>query len=282
VLQIRPPSALTTAFFKAQAKEVADYFLSLPEDQRPTAIFSSPYCEMQAEYCPYTLPMTSDLPDRCLQTSKPTSIALGLPIYAEHGELRLSLQTRRFSHTRISFFYTGISEWFSPVEPGTGLHPRPSSANTLKTHFPEIDASWSSLWYPTRKGEDLDALHDRIADFLTVFFPEVQRRFSGTHRRILLVSHAATVIALARELVGVRSLSFRAACCSLSMLDRKVGDDAQLAVVGGWTARVLGEGSHLKDGPQRDWGFEDVVIADGKVSAIIYHLVHSSHLTLSP
>lgn len=216
-----PPLA---AFGEAQAKEVADYFLSLPEDQRPTAIFSSPYY-------------------RCLQTSKPTSIALGLPIYAEHG----------------------ITEWYSPVEPGTGLHPRPSSANALKAHFPEIDDSWSSLWYSSRKGEDVDGLHDRVAGFLTVFVPEVQRRFSGTHRRILLVSHAATTIALTRELVGERSLSFRAACCSLTVLDRKVGDAAQIAVVGGWTARVLADGSHLKDGPQRDWGFEDIVIADGKV-----------------
>ncbi|KAH9042337.1 histidine phosphatase superfamily [Lactarius hengduanensis] len=210
-----PPLA---AFGEAQAKEVADYFLSLPEDQRPTAIFSSPYY-------------------RCLQTSKPTAAALGLPIYAEHG----------------------IAEWYSPVEPGTGLHPRPSSASALKAHFPEIDDSWSSLWYCSRKGEDVEALHDRIAGFLTVFVPEVQRRFSGAHKRILLVSHAATVIALARELVGERSLSFRAACCSLTATLQ------QLAVVGGWTARVLSDGSHLKDGAQRDWGFEDIAIADGQV-----------------
>ena len=123
-------------------------------------------------------------------------------------------------------------------------------------------------------------MHDRLAGFLAVFVPEVQRRSAGTHRRILLVSHAATVIALTQELVGKRTLSFRAACCSLSVLDRKVGDATQLAAVGGWTARVLGDGSHLKDGPQRDWGFEDIQIADGKVSATtsflgIYHLVHS-------
>jgi len=49
------------------------------------------------------------------------------------------------------------------------------------------------------------------------------------------------------------------------VLDRKVGDAAQLAAVGGWTARVLNDGSHLKDGAQRDWGFEDIQIADGKV-----------------
>jgi len=222
-----PRDPQLTAFGEVQAREVADYFLSLPEDQRPTAIFSSPYY-------------------RCLQTSKPTAIALGLPIYAEHG----------------------ISEWYQPVEPGTGLHPRPSSATALKAYFPEIDDSWSSVWYPTRKGESLAALHDRVAGCLTVLVPEVQRRFSGAHKRILLVSHAATVIALARELVGDRDLSFQAACCSLTVLDRNkdaAAATARGAVVGGWTAILLGGGEHLKDGLQRPWGFSDVPIADGKI-----------------
>jgi hypothetical protein len=163
----------------------------------------------------------------------------------------------------------GISEWYQPAEPGTGLHPRPSSATALKAYFPEIDDSWSSVWYPTRKGESLAALHDRVAGCLTVLVPEVQRRFAGAHKRILLVSHAATVIALARELVGDRDLSFRAACCSLTVLDRNkdaAAATAQGAVIGGWSAILLGGGEHLKDGLQRAWGFPDVPIADGKVS----------------
>jgi len=219
-----PPLA---AFGEEQAKEVAAYFYSLPEDQRPTAIFSSPYY-------------------RCLQTSKPTANTLGIPIYAEHG----------------------LSEWYYPVEPGTGLHPRPSDATTLKTHFPEIDDSWSSVWYPSRLGEGLVAIHDRAGGFLTVLVPEVQRRFGGQHKRILLVSHAATTVVLARELVGNRDLLFRVGCCSLTVLDRKVtpaseGDSPPPTVVGGWTARLLGGGDHLKDGLLRAWGFEDAVIADG-------------------
>lgn len=113
------------------------------------------------------------------------------------------------------------------------------------------------------------ALHDRAAGCLTVLVPEVQRRFAGAHKRILLVSHAATIIALARELVGDRDLSYRAACCSLTVLDRNrdaAATTARGAVVGGWTAILLGGGEHLKDGLQRAWGFPDVPIADGKVS----------------
>ncbi|KAI0068351.1 phosphoglycerate mutase-like protein [Artomyces pyxidatus] len=213
-----PPLA---AFGETQAHECAQYFLSLPEDERPTAIFSSPYY-------------------RCLQTSKPTSEALGVPIYVEHG----------------------LSEWYSPVAPNTGLHPRPGPASALQTYFPQIEDSWSSIWYPSRKGEDVTEVHDRTAGFLDVFVPEVRRRFQGAHKHILLVSHAATVITLARELVGDRSLPLRIPCCSLTITEKK--PDAE-KVLGAWEARLLADGSHLKEGSQRDWGFEDIQIADGKV-----------------
>jgi len=218
-----------SAFGEVQAREVANYFKSLPEDQRPTAIFSSP------SY-------------RCLQTSKPVAIALGVPIYVEHG----------------------ISEWYPPVKPRTKLHPLQLSAPALKAYFPEIDDSWSSVLHPSRRGEDSAALYRRIAGFLTVFVPEVQQRFSAVHKRVLLVSHAATVIALARELVGDRGLRFRARCCSLTVLDRKatpVGNSASAgptAIVGDWTARLLGDDTHLKDGKQRPWGVPDVKTADGE------------------
>jgi len=127
--------------------------------------------------------------------------------------------------------------------------------------------------YPSRKGEDSAALYDRVAGFLTVFVPEVQRRFPVVHKRILLVSHAATVIALTRELVGDRGLKFRARCCSLTVLDRKATSagnsaSARPTVVGDWTARLLGDDTHLKDGKQRPWGVPDVKIADGEVSTV--------------
>jgi transcription factor C subunit 7 len=171
----------------------------------------------------------------------------------------------------------GISEWYSPAEPGTGLHPRPSDASTLRAYFPEIDDSWSSVWYPTRLGEDFAALHDRVAGFLSVFVPEIERRFAGKHKRILLVSHAATVIALTRELVGDRDLSFKAACCSITVLDSKVaaaaeGDAGPPAVVGGWAVRLLADGGHLKQGLLRAWGFEDTVLVNGEVRIFILEL----------
>jgi len=168
------------------------------------------------------------------------AIALDVPVYVEHG----------------------ISEWFSPVAPGTGLHPRPASASVLKTHFSQIDPSWTSVWYPSRKGEDVAEVHARTDGFLGVFIPEIGRRHPGRHSRILLVSHAATVIALARTLLGDNDLPLRVGCCSLSEFTR-VPHSGQGGPL--WTAKRLGDGSHLKDGTSRDWGFEDIEIARGRV-----------------
>ncbi|VDB99628.1 unnamed protein product [Peniophora sp. CBMAI 1063] len=213
-----PPLA---AFGETQAKEVADYFLSLPEDERPTAIWSSPYY-------------------RCLQTIAPTAEALGIPIFIEHG----------------------LSEWYSPVEPGTGLHPRPGSAHSLQQHCAHVSPEgWQSVYLPSRHGEDVPDFHDRAADTLRALIPLAEKTLpENKHERILLMSHAATVIGLARALCGNRELPFRAGCASLTHARRK-----EDGVVGAFEIVTLGSGKHLKDGLQRDWGFEDIQIADGKV-----------------
>ncbi|CAL1695926.1 unnamed protein product [Somion occarium] len=204
-------------------KSETDYFLSIPLEQRPTAIFSSPYY-------------------RCLQTAQPVSIALGVPIYVEHG----------------------LSEWYSPVVPGSGLHPRPASASELKAYFSEIDDSWQTVYYPSRKGEDVKECHVRAGRSLNRLLQETERKYEGKHKRILLMSHAATTIALTRELVGNRELSLRVGCCSITEVQRKPDG---CGFIGGWEALRLASGAHLKEGSTRDWGFEDITIADGKVIA---------------
>ncbi|PAV22401.1 phosphoglycerate mutase [Pyrrhoderma noxium] len=213
-----PPLA---AHGENQAKELANYFLSLPVEKRPTAIFSSPFY-------------------RCLQTARPTAEALGLPLYVEHG----------------------ISEWYSPVKPGTGLHPRPGLPEELQSYFPQIDPYWSPVWFPSRKGESVEEAHDRVGGMLEVLHAQIERKFPRQHERILMVSHAATVIALTRELLSDRELPLRVGCCSLTELKRKDGRDG---VLGSYEHIKLASGEHLEEGASRDWGFEDIVIKDGKV-----------------
>ena len=70
---------------QAQAQELADYFSSLPKEEQPTAIFSSPYCEYSTLQSGVLL-FQVVFSDRCLQTAKPVAIALNIPIYVEHGK----------------------------------------------------------------------------------------------------------------------------------------------------------------------------------------------------
>ncbi|KAF8973966.1 histidine phosphatase superfamily [Flammula alnicola] len=213
-----------TAYGETQAEELCQYFLSFPEEERPTAIFSSPYY-------------------RCLQTSRPLAKALGIPIYVEHG----------------------IAEWYSPVEPGTGLHPRPGPTESLQAHFPEVDASWNTLYYPSRKGESVDELHARVDAFARVFKPALHQRLPPARfRRILLITHAATTIALVRSFVGDREMYMKVGCCSLTELARREGAPHD-RTVGAWRPVSLVSGEHLTGGTSREWGFEDIEVEKGRV-----------------
>lgn len=147
------------------------------------------------------------------------------------------------------------------MEPGTGLHPRPSSAKSLRQYFSEIDPSWSSIYYPSREGEDVDGCHNRCADFLAALVPELNRRFDGKHKRILLVSHAATIIALNRALLGDRDKPMRVGCCSLS----EFKNDGCVK----WLGVKIADGAHMKDGSTRDWGFEDIIVENGEVRPLL-------------
>lgn len=81
----------------------------------------------------------------------------------------------------------------------------------------------------------------------------------------MLVSHAATIIALVRSLLDDRNLPLRVGCCSISEFVRKEREKEDWKVIGGWEVKRLADGAHLQDGALRDWGFEDIEIANGKV-----------------
>lgn len=94
----------------------------------------------------------------------------------------------------------------------------------------------------------------------------MEQLHGGKHRKILLVSHAATVIALTRELMGDGALPMRVACCSLTTLKRPKEDVHQ--AVGVWMAQDLAVGHFLRGGLERDWGLEDVELNGREVSVI--------------
>ncbi|KAF8321149.1 phosphoglycerate mutase-like protein [Clavulina sp. PMI_390] len=241
-----------TSYGEVQADALAKHISSIPEEERPTAIFSSAWY-------------------RCLQTSKPIAEALKLPIYVEQG----------------------FGEWFSPAAVGTGLHPRPGPTSSLHQYFPNlIDTRYDVTWLPSRNGEDVAEIHSRVASFIATWFTRLELAEAskpiksdeelnlGRHKNVLFVGHAASIITLARVLSGDRQLAMRTGTCSLSILVPKSdakwtsavaieGDTSGTprghARLGEWSIIQNAAADFLPNGSERDWGFEDIEVADGEV-----------------
>lgn len=116
---------------------------------------------------------------------------------------------------------TGLGEWYgsAPFD-----HPIPASPEALEPLFPALlDQEYEPAVLPTRMGESIDELHDRVATTMDALISECDR--DGV-RAILLCSHAAVVIALGRVLTGfmpenVEVEDFRAFTCGLSVYRRR-------------------------------------------------------------
>lgn len=148
----------------------------------------------------------------------------------------------------------------------TGLLPRPASAQVLQKYFPQIDPSWSSVWYPSRKGETVEEVHDRVRGFLQVFASKLKQRVPPVrHKRVLFVTHGAMAVAVARELVGKLD-PIRVGCCSLTELKLRKGV-AEADFLGGYEPVKLASDEHLEGEALRPWGFQDIKMKDGKVFA---------------
>jgi transcription factor C subunit 7 len=88
---------------------------------------------------------------------------------------------------------------YSPTNPSTGLHPRPSSPQTLAPLFPpnSIKTSYTSTVYPSRHGESLRGLQDRADLFVEAWTSRMESEGEDV-RCVVVFGHAASVIALGR------------------------------------------------------------------------------------
>ncbi|KAI1213261.1 phosphoglycerate mutase-like protein [Annulohypoxylon truncatum] len=144
---------------------------------------------------------------RCLQTIQPFARKLKL------------LQTQSFGNVsgdipriRVDL---GLSEWY-----GLAHFDHPSSAplNELQSLFPELDPSYVSSPAPSRRGESLPQLHDRVAKVIEFI---IRRSDQEGHKAVILCTHAAVVIALGRVLTGQMGEDFGAFTCGLSKFKRR-------------------------------------------------------------
>lgn len=228
-----------TAHGVDQAKELAAHLTTVnPPVEK---IFSSPYY-------------------RCLQTVQP---------FVE----RLDEAAGQESAARPAVLgETGLSEWYgaAPFE-----HPTSAPPEKLKALFPAYDTNYVPAVAPSRSGETIAQLHERVALTLDAV---IRRCDEMDVRAVLLCSHAATIIAIGRVLTGnlpenVETEDFRVFTCGLSVFRRRAAEtiDAHNAasesasahpqgtwqngkgVGGGWNCEVNSDCSFLSGGEERGW-----------------------------
>ncbi|KAJ1578864.1 hypothetical protein NDA14_003466 [Ustilago hordei] len=178
---------------------------------------------------------------RCLQTSLPTASKLNLELVAEPG----------------------LAEWFPTATPSTGPHPHPARAEYMKEFVPQLSLSWQPLLYPNSDGESISQLHARARRILDL----IQQRCEELDvTRVLICSHAATIIAMGRVLLnddadGKREKFIGAGTATLSKYLRVKGGKE-----GEWRQELNGDASFLPEGVEREWHFgmvPDNVSEDG-------------------
>ena len=159
------------------------------------------------------------------------------------------------------------------VAPNTGVHPRPQRSSILESHFPRISTSHRSLLLVSQNGESISGVHSRAKEFLRRFVTYIEHTHPNI-KSVLLVSHAAFVIALGRALMYEPQRDVRAGTASLSHYIR-LPHTYGVATYGNWRCESNGGTEHLKGGEQvrrlhfegsgaiidermqRHWGFDD-------------------------
>lgn len=119
-----------------------------------------------------------------------------------------------------------------------------------------------SLLYAPRTGETFSGIHDRADAFIRLLIDYMNDEYPNV-KRVMLVSHAATVIALGRAIVGDRRMAIRAGTCSLSRYDRieneedededekkKASGTTGTSENGSWKCTLNGWTGHLAKGEQ--------------------------------
>ncbi|WFD31717.1 hypothetical protein MSPP1_002756 [Malassezia sp. CBS 17886] len=169
---------------------------------------------------------------RCVCTAVPVAEALGVEFAVEPG----------------------LAEWFAPVWPAdSGVHPSPPAARHVRACPDGVSARWDPLLYPDPQGESMDALHVRMYES----FRRLRARCEGWGvERVLLVSHAASSIALGRMLQTGGSLAgathdVRAGTASVSKYVRDERSER-------WTQVYNGNTDFLPGGSEREWDFSFV------------------------
>ncbi|KAH6897059.1 histidine phosphatase superfamily [Thelonectria olida] len=172
----------------------------------------------------------------------------------------------------------GLCEFFgaAPFE-----HPIPAPPEKLKSLFSTYDDTYVSALAPSRNGETIQALYERVAAAVNAI---IERCDLEGRRAAVLCTHAAVVIALGRVLTGripddVETTDFHAYTCGLSTYRRKnmprsmkqTSTSESPDPMGAWECERNSDCSFLSDGAERGWWFsgDESFAGTGSMSRVV-------------
>lgn len=174
-----------------QAQELGSHLMTL--DPPIDAVYSSPYF-------------------RCLETIEPFVKRKRRQQEREGVSVNSAATSIRPEYGLCEFFGAAAFE-----------HPIPAPPEKLKYLFPTYDDAYVSALAPSRNGETIAALYERVAAVMNAI---IERCDKEGRRAVVLCTHAAVIIALGRVLTGgipdnVETTDFHAYTCGLSTYRRR-------------------------------------------------------------
>ncbi|KAJ5816086.1 hypothetical protein N7447_008319 [Penicillium robsamsonii] len=189
-----PADPALTSHGVDQSYELAEHIAGPQFHPKPFRVYSSPFY-------------------RCLQTIQPSVEELKR-ISAESGSqsgLIGSIDRHAELDVRIE---NGLGEWFGATD--FFDHPAHPTLQMMSTHFPtllpEASQTYKPLLVPSRRGETITQLHNRLATALKGIIADIDAEVSAleaelppdqrTSKSVLICAHAAPLIAMGRVLTG--------------------------------------------------------------------------------
>ncbi|KAJ5774951.1 hypothetical protein N7457_009847 [Penicillium paradoxum] len=190
-----PADPALTSHGVRQSHELAAHIAAPQFHPKPFRIYSSPFY-------------------RCLQTIQPSVEELkrisASSESQQDGQLG-SIDRHAELDVRIE---NGLGEWFGATN--FFDHPPHPTPETMSTHFPtllqESNPPYKPLLIPSRRGETITQLHNRVAIALEGIIAEIDAEIAAleaglpldqrTSKSVLICAHAAPLIAMGRVLTG--------------------------------------------------------------------------------
>lgn len=176
---------------------------------------------------------------RCLQTTEPIAEVMELPIHIERG----------------------IGEWYKPDR---DVIPEPAPFEVLENFFPgKLNGEWGATVVPSNKGETETDIFDRCREFWPRFIARVEQQYPDVEK-LMLVTHAATKIALGMSLLGFSSCRepidedgtiIRSGACSLDKYELLQEEEDLPFPQRHWKMTMNGNTEFLSRGEEMHWDF---------------------------